>query len=195
MYIHIYTAEVQPPCCIGWFPNHHYFSRVFLSSSKKEPAFSTWWVTSRVNILYRMYIHTLVQSSMAMESPPTVSRWFFASKIDTLSRLRYLTFYQSDQLSIIPYRKPRKFLRLSRRKQNKTKQNKTKQNKTKQTNKQTNSNSATSNACIWGLVVMSLHLLGVGIFNQRGLASDGDLLPLLPKPRGGGNHVNRHLLR
>lgn len=48
--------------------------------------------------------------------------------------------------SIILYCKPRKFLRLSRRKQNKT--------------KQTNSNSATSNACIWGLVVMSLHLLG-----------------------------------
>ena len=35
-----------PPFFIGWFPNHHYFSRS-LSSSKKEPPFLKWWLTSR----------------------------------------------------------------------------------------------------------------------------------------------------
>ena len=41
-----HTLEVQPPFFIGWFPNHHYFSRG-LSSSKKEPPFFQWWLTSR----------------------------------------------------------------------------------------------------------------------------------------------------
>ena len=33
-----FSLEVQPPCFIGWFPNHHYFSRG-LSSSKKNHHF------------------------------------------------------------------------------------------------------------------------------------------------------------
>ena len=36
------TLEVQPPFLIGWFPNHHYFSRG-LSSSKKNHHFLKWW--------------------------------------------------------------------------------------------------------------------------------------------------------
>ena len=39
MYIHIYTAEVQPPFLIGWFPNHHYFSRVFYHHPKRNQHF------------------------------------------------------------------------------------------------------------------------------------------------------------
>ena len=34
----INSLEVQPPFLIGWFPNHHYFSRG-LSSSKKNHHF------------------------------------------------------------------------------------------------------------------------------------------------------------
>ena len=39
------TLEVKPSFLIGWFPNHHYFSR----GHPKEPPFFKWWLTSSFN--------------------------------------------------------------------------------------------------------------------------------------------------
>ena len=45
------SLDFQPPFFIGWFPNHHYFSRG-LSSAKRNHHFFKWWLTSRV-LLWR----------------------------------------------------------------------------------------------------------------------------------------------
>ena len=102
MYIHIYTAEVQPPCCIGWFPNHYYLSRVFFIIIQKGTSifnmvsdFQGKYIIS----IYIVCIYTLLCNlawlwNLHQPCPDGVSLQKFFHPF----RLRYLIFYQSDQL-------------------------------------------------------------------------------------------------
>ena len=45
-----HTLEVQPPFFIGWFPNHHYFSRGLSSSKRNYHFLNGSWLPGYINI-------------------------------------------------------------------------------------------------------------------------------------------------
>ena len=46
-----YPLEVQPPLFIGWFPNHHFFSRGLSSSKRNHHFFNGGWLPGYLHIL------------------------------------------------------------------------------------------------------------------------------------------------
>ena len=48
--IYTYTLEVKPPFFIGWFTNHHYFSRGLSSSKRNHHFFNGGWLPGYIYI-------------------------------------------------------------------------------------------------------------------------------------------------
>ena len=87
--VYLYTLEVQPPFCIGWFPNHHCFSRG-LSSSKRNHHFYNGG--NDFQGIYTYYLHILYK--------PSCLDFMFLHRPDAGDSLQYLFCRSSREIPI-----------------------------------------------------------------------------------------------